>query len=865
MYSKILISGRLVEPADDKPRSGVTLVLTSLKNSSVVLKHATYRCVTGGNGEYSFNAAPGTYAVAVSVYGAEPERVGQIRVYSDSLPGDLNTFLMAPAEDDLTPEIIRLVDRMRSEAVKAAESAKNSEKIVTQLAGEVAEHAKQVASDKVVVEQKTTMATDAAATAVAAKEQTSKDAVATRKDRQVTETKAQEASASADEAKSARDSIVNDAADVREKAKQVADNAVSVANNTEAVQRNTEQVAQNTQTVSTKAQQVSDNAQSVAAQTESVTQMRDDVAAKTAMAQGAADTAAQKAESAAEHEAAAAEYARLAQEAVQASTGTLIDGGAVDLSAGTYPKPVQVSGTARPTFWKVTKGGTVGDVDYGVGDTLIYTVAGDGSYYKVDNTESVTSVQGEKGTVTLTPEKIGAEPAGTSAETILQHEQKNGAHSISGVAGLEERLTSLEERPVVADISGHGFAERAPTLPERTDLLSEAVINVSRVWTLSGVYTQLPATLSGAAWGILEVFRCGDDRNGCILVLHLNNNSRQKGQTFKRVGCKPSDVWQWGEWVEVYDSGSFHPAISDIDGLEQRLQDLEQNVEQNGNSGYGYTEVAPQLEWETSLISDEATGVSRIWTLNGYYNDTPWGHCSIDGVLDVLRGGHDGATCVLKLSLVNVNAPPADEDRTKEYIRKGFKSWNGKFIWHDWIEAYNSSNKPEITDVVGLEEALAGKATLGYGFAEEAPHLSQSIDLTSEEVISVSRIWTLNAHHAGIPSELSTATGFLEVVRSTFDGHHTILFLHLTSSTNGFAYKSYKRIGERSFNGDYVWSDWIDTLDANYGSVGEIRSYSAERPELIEAGWRLIESEKGTANTSTSSRYTYEYQRVNGG
>ncbi|MDA1380536.1 prophage tail fiber N-terminal domain-containing protein [Plesiomonas shigelloides subsp. oncorhynchi] len=150
----VKISGRLVEPADDKPRSGVTLTLHSVKNSSVVLKHATYRCVTGGNGEYSFNAAPGTYAVAVSVYGAEPERVGQIRVYSDSLPGNLNTFLMAP-ESDLTPEIIRLVDSMRGEAVKAAESAKASEKIVTKSASDVAENAQQVASDKVVVAQNT--------------------------------------------------------------------------------------------------------------------------------------------------------------------------------------------------------------------------------------------------------------------------------------------------------------------------------------------------------------------------------------------------------------------------------------------------------------------------------------------------------------------------------------------------------------------------------------------------------------------------------------------------------------------------------------------------------------------------------------
>lgn len=155
MYSKILISGRLVEPADDKPRSGVTLMLSSVKNSSVVLKHATYRCVTGGNGEYSFNAAPGTYAVAVSVYGAEPERVGQIRVYSDSLPGDLNTFLMSPGEDDLTPEIIRLVDSMRIAAAASASEAKKSEVQARSLASAVDSNAQAVQRNTDLVSQNT--------------------------------------------------------------------------------------------------------------------------------------------------------------------------------------------------------------------------------------------------------------------------------------------------------------------------------------------------------------------------------------------------------------------------------------------------------------------------------------------------------------------------------------------------------------------------------------------------------------------------------------------------------------------------------------------------------------------------------------
>ncbi|MGL5783583.1 MAG: prophage tail fiber N-terminal domain-containing protein, partial [Plesiomonas shigelloides] len=579
MYSKILISGRLVEPADDKPRSGVTLTLHSVKNSSVVLKHATYRCVTGGNGEYSFNAAPGTYAVAVSVYGAEPERVGQIRVYSDSLPGDLNTFLMAPGEGDLTPEIIKLVDSMRSEAVKAAESAKVSEQIVTQSASDVAEHAQQVASDKVVVVQKTTIATDAAATAVAAKEQTAKDAAVTGQNRQVTETNAREAAASAGEANSARDSIVNDAVDVRAKAKQVADDSVSVANNTAAVQRNTEQVAQNTQTVGTKAQQVAENTNSVSANMLSVTQMRDEVAAKTSMAQAAADTATQKAASAAGHDAAAAEYARQAQEAAQATAGALIDGGSVDLSGGVYPQPVMVGSTKRPTFWKVTSGGVVGGVDYGVGDTLIYTTSGGGSYYKIDNTESVTSVQGEKGAVTLTPEKIGAEPVGSASAAINQHAEKAGAHTINGVSGLSAALDAK-------------LGSNAQLVPDGQDLI--AFLRNTKTTLLRAGAAVLNAP-RGWIGGDMFVIDHGSNYR-CVFAIGLDGICHS-------LAIYPDKIVGW---VKQYGSNSIVGDVSQIGGVPTGA------IIQTGTNGNGrYIKYADGTLVNFCQITVLPTGISQ--------------------------------------------------------------------------------------------------------------------------------------------------------------------------------------------------------------------------------------------------------------
>ncbi|MDT8865869.1 hypothetical protein [Vibrio fluvialis] len=88
--------------------------------------------------------------------------------------------------------------------------------------------------------------------------------------------------------------------------------------------------------------------------------------------------------------------------------GGVVDMGAADLSGGVYPAPfVDQNGNKLSCFWYVTKGGTVDGVDYGIGDVLRYTSVDD-IYYKVDNTDAVTSVNGEKGVVTVTPDKIGA-------------------------------------------------------------------------------------------------------------------------------------------------------------------------------------------------------------------------------------------------------------------------------------------------------------------------------------------------------------------------------------------------------------------------------------------------------------------------
>ncbi|HGE8298488.1 TPA: prophage tail fiber N-terminal domain-containing protein [Serratia marcescens] len=118
----VLISGVLKGPYGDS-RSGVTITMRSMKTSSTVLNLAKSQSVTDDTGRYSLNVEPGAYEIIVSVYGAQPERVGTIEVYVDSLPGTLNDFLRRPGEDDITPEIVQTVDRLRAEAALSADKS----------------------------------------------------------------------------------------------------------------------------------------------------------------------------------------------------------------------------------------------------------------------------------------------------------------------------------------------------------------------------------------------------------------------------------------------------------------------------------------------------------------------------------------------------------------------------------------------------------------------------------------------------------------------------------------------------------------------------------------------------------------------
>jgi len=121
----VLISGKLIGPNGD-PRPGVTIMLTAVKTSSTVVHLAPSSSTTGTDGSYSLSVEVGVHNVMIKAGGRPFEKVGRISIYSDSKPGTLNDYLTVPGENELTPDIIAIVDDMRKATSLYAEQAKSS-------------------------------------------------------------------------------------------------------------------------------------------------------------------------------------------------------------------------------------------------------------------------------------------------------------------------------------------------------------------------------------------------------------------------------------------------------------------------------------------------------------------------------------------------------------------------------------------------------------------------------------------------------------------------------------------------------------------------------------------------------------------
>jgi hypothetical protein len=147
----------------------------------------------------------------------------------------------------------------------------------------------------------------------------------------------------------------------------------------------------------------------------------------------------------------AAELARdVAQDAAASLVGVITDRGPIDLSGGVYP-PAQTTSS----MWKVTVAGTVDGIQYGVGDTLMFTLAND-SFYKIDNTEQVSSVAGKTGAVLLDKVDVGLDSVDNTPDVSkpVSSPQQTALNAKIDKTSIVDDLTSTDATKVLSAKQG---------------------------------------------------------------------------------------------------------------------------------------------------------------------------------------------------------------------------------------------------------------------------------------------------------------------------------------------------------------------------------------------------------------------------
>lgn len=113
-----------------------TIELYAKKTTSKVLVQ-TQAFTVAIDGRYSMNVSPCEYDVSLIISGFPKKRIGNINVYSDSVDGTLNDYLINPEESDLTPEFLKQVIAARNEAQKSADEAREwASTTITRYVGE---------------------------------------------------------------------------------------------------------------------------------------------------------------------------------------------------------------------------------------------------------------------------------------------------------------------------------------------------------------------------------------------------------------------------------------------------------------------------------------------------------------------------------------------------------------------------------------------------------------------------------------------------------------------------------------------------------------------------------------------------------
>ncbi|MFP2239966.1 prophage tail fiber N-terminal domain-containing protein [Pseudescherichia vulneris] len=121
MSLTIKISGVYCSPLA-QPIPGVTLEFVSQCNSAQTQLMTTVSTITGADAAYAIELVPNAYIVS-EISGNKRKRLGNIKIYPDSVPGTINEYLTAFKPDQMQPGILAEMEEILKETKQAADEA----------------------------------------------------------------------------------------------------------------------------------------------------------------------------------------------------------------------------------------------------------------------------------------------------------------------------------------------------------------------------------------------------------------------------------------------------------------------------------------------------------------------------------------------------------------------------------------------------------------------------------------------------------------------------------------------------------------------------------------------------------------------
>jgi hypothetical protein len=113
----IRIYGQLLGPMM-QPVANTKISLRTITTTTSIIHGGHNETITDSQGNYDFQVTPGKYAVFIN-WLQKAERIKNILIYADSAPGSLQSFMLSPTPDQLTPVMLLETKAAYEEATAA--------------------------------------------------------------------------------------------------------------------------------------------------------------------------------------------------------------------------------------------------------------------------------------------------------------------------------------------------------------------------------------------------------------------------------------------------------------------------------------------------------------------------------------------------------------------------------------------------------------------------------------------------------------------------------------------------------------------------------------------------------------------------